>query len=407
MRILHVIPSMNPADGGPVTAVHGIVNKTARLGYRNEVLALDPPDARWLKDIPFSVTPLGPGRGPLRSSRLRDWMTNNAKRFDVAVVHGLWLSPTRSARETWLRTGLPYVVYTHGMLDVAHRRTFPMRHLKKSLWWLTCERRVLADAAALLFTCDAERLLAANTFWPRLSFEHARIAPCCVEPPPGDEDQQIAAFRSTFPQLTDARLLLFLSRIHPKKGVDLLLDAFIKLAHSDPRLMLMVAGPGDEQYIQLLKRRARSAGIAERVIWPGMLLGDLKWGALRSAELFCLPSHQENFGIAITEALACGTPVLITDRVNISTMIDEAGAAIVCKDSQKATFEALHSWLLCSEAKRLQMSEAANRCFQQEFQSDVAAARFHEAIASVRAPVSREGSLAATNADCWSAAPMK
>lgn len=385
MRIVHLIPSMNPADGGPVTAVRDFVTSTARLGCSSEIASIDSPDAPWVEEIPCPIVPLGPGFGPLRSSsKMRNWLCQNASRFDIAVVHGVWLYPTQCARQCRLRTGLPYVVYTHGMLDVTHRRVFPLKHLKKSLWWLVRERRSLSEASALFFTCEEERKLSSQSFWPSIPFINSQIAPYCVEPPPDSAAEHVEAFRSAFSGLTGRRLLLFLGRIHPKKGVDLLLEAFITCAKREPRLTLMVAGPGDEGYINKLKRRAMSAGITDRILWPGMLLGDLKWGALRSADLFCLPSHQENFGIAITEALACGTPVLVSHRVNIAKTISGAGAAFTCDDNQVSTTEALQLWLQQPEHGRHAMRKAAIRCFEEEFRADVAAKRFIEALESAR-----------------------
>jgi glycosyltransferase involved in cell wall biosynthesis len=122
--------------------------------------------------------------------------------------------------------------------------------------------------------------------------------------PPRDAERQRKASLQRFPQLRGQRILLFLSRIHPKKGVGLLIEAIAVVAHADPRLHLVIAGPDQLGWQESLQQRAAEIGIAERITWPGMLIGELKWGAFRCAELFCLPSHQENFGIVVTEALA-------------------------------------------------------------------------------------------------------
>jgi len=139
--------------------------------------------------------------------------------------------------------------------------------------------------------------------------------------PTGDAEQQQKLFLRRFPHLRDQRLVLFLSRIHPKKGVDLLIEAFAAVAPMDPRLQLVIAGPDQVGWQAQLQQRAAALGIAERITWPGMLGGDLKWGAFRAAELFCLPSHQENFGVVVAEALACGLPVAIAEHVNISAEV--------------------------------------------------------------------------------------
>jgi glycosyltransferase involved in cell wall biosynthesis len=374
---------MNPADGGPVTAIRDCVRATARFDCHSEIVCLDPGEAAWLLDQPCPVTALGAGRGPFRTNaRLEEWMIDNSSRFDSAVVHGLWLYPTRCAAVVHRATGLPFAVYTHGMLDIAHRRNFPIRHVKKSLWWIARERQVLNEAGAIFFTSAAERDLAARTFWPRIRFERAEIVPYCVEPPPADSARHIATFRNAFPELGERRLILFLSRIHPKKGVDLMIDAFASVAGSDVRLRLMIAGPGSPTYIDKLQAMAVSAGVADRIIWPGMLQGDLKWGALRAAELFCLPSHQENFGIVIAESLACGTPVMITDRVNIAPIPRAAGAGLVSRDTRQGVTSTLKQWLSLTARERSAMGNNAVGCFERDFAADAAALRFLEALPS-------------------------
>ena len=377
MTILHVIPSLNPRDGGPVTAVRDFVRAAARHGCESEVATLDTPDAVWLRDVDCPVTACGEGKSPaLSSGRLTGWMVANASRFDCAVVHGLWLSPTRCAAQVHRRTGLPFAVYVHGMLDVAHRTTFPIRHLKKSLWWAMCEHRVLSEASAIFFTSDVEKRLAARTFWPRLSLERARIAPYCVEPPPSEADKHVEMFRQRFPSITSKRLLLFLSRLHPKKGIELLLEAFAAAAPTDPALHLMIAGSGEPRYERKLRAHAASRGLSERITWPGLLQDEMKWGALRSADLLCLLSYQENFGIVIAEALACGTPVLITNRVNIAPTISSAGAGIVTDCSHRGASEGLQRWLSTSRTEQTAMRSHALSCFASEFSSDRAATRF-------------------------------
>ena len=185
--------------------------------------------------------------------------------------------------------------------------------------------------------------------------------------PPSDVEGQRHAFLERFPHLRDQRILLFLSRIHPKKGVDLLIDAFAALAASDPRLCLVIAGPDQVGWQAALHQRAVALGIADRITWPGMLTGELKWGAFRCAELFCLPSHKENFGIVVAEALACGLPVAIAEPVNIATDIVQAGAGIVCADTASSTEEALRSWLSMTPETRAEMRRRCLQLFIEHF----------------------------------------
>ena len=144
--------------------------------------------------------------------------------------------------------------------------------------------------------------------------------------------------------------MLFLGRIHRKKGCDLLIDSFIKLASLDPGLHLVMAGPDQQNWSADLQAQVAAAGLTPRVHWPGMLHGDVKWGALCAAECFILPSHQENFGIAVAEALACSRPVLLADKVNIAPEIAADGAGLMQPDTPEGTDTLLRTWIDMSPA---------------------------------------------------------
>jgi glycosyltransferase involved in cell wall biosynthesis len=172
--------------------------------------------------------------------------------------------------------------------------------------------------------------------------------------------------------------LLFLSRIHEKKGVDILLDAYAKLVASAPSTnafpALVVAGPcADPEYLDGLRKKAAAIPAPGLVLWPGMLQGDAKWGAFRAADAFVLPSHQENFGIAVAEALACGAPVLISNQVNIWREVEAAGAALVGPDTADGTYQLLSSWLALSVDERARLRQAAEECFASRFEISRAA----------------------------------
>jgi glycosyltransferase involved in cell wall biosynthesis len=163
------------------------------------------------------------------------------------------------------------------------------------------------------------------------------------------------------------RYILYLSRIHPKKGCDLLVDAFASVADANPDLFLIVAGPDQTGWVKTLQDQASHLGVADRILWPGILQGDAKWGAYYGCEAFILPSHQENFGIVVAEALACGKPVLITDKVNIWREISAAKAGLVAPDTSEGVKQLLQQWLSLSPEERAAMGDAARRCFEERF----------------------------------------
>jgi glycosyltransferase involved in cell wall biosynthesis len=267
------------------------------------------------------------------------------------------------------------------MLDPWFRRTFPLKHLKKWCYWPWGEYRVLRDAKGVLFTCERERQLARESFW--LYQAREQVISYGTAAPAGDPALQRQQFLERFPELAGKRVLLFLGRIHPKKGVDLLIDAFAAVANADENLQLVIAGPDQVGWQQALQRQAEALGIADRISWPGMLRGDLKWGAFHAAELFCLPSHQENFGIAVAEALACGLPVAIGEPVNISGEVAEARAGLVHADTAEGTRDALQQWLALDGAERRAMGERGRALFVERYEIKAAAAHFQQLLGRV------------------------
>jgi glycosyltransferase involved in cell wall biosynthesis len=193
------------------------------------------------------------------------------------------------------------------------------------------------------------------------------VATLGIADPPVDGALQREAFLGKFPVCRGKRLLLFLGRIHEKKGCDLLLSAFAKIASRFPDLLLVMAGP-EQPGVSCWRELAGTLNIGERVLWTGMLSGDVKWGAMRAADAFVLPSHQENFGIAVAEALACGLPVLISREVNIWREIDEAHAGFVEPDDNAGTLRLLERWLDLSPAEQDAMRLRARECFVRSFE---------------------------------------
>jgi glycosyltransferase involved in cell wall biosynthesis len=373
MRILHVIGSLSPADGGPPEAVRQLARAYAKIGVDVEVLCQDPPNAPFLASLTFPVHALGQrwlGRFGL-SPRLWRWLHRNAARFDGIVMNGLWIFPNIAVRSAALRAGTPYAVFPHGSLDPWFNKKYPLKHLKKLLYW-PLQYPVLRDARAVLFTTATERDLAATSFRPN-RWKGIPVA-YGISNPAGDPAAQIQAFHEKFPALRGRRFLLFMSRLHEKKGCDLLVEAFARLAQDFPDVDLVIAGPDPVGLQAKLQKRAARSGIAARVHWPGMLSGDLKWGALRSAEAFVLPSHQENFGIVVVESLAAGRPVLISNQVNIWPDIQADGAGLIDADTLEGTEHLLRRWLELTPAEREAMTARARPCFSSRYSMERAAA---------------------------------
>ena len=367
MRILHIVGSINPAAGGPTEAIRMII-RYRPPGYEAEVATLDSPDAPFLGEFPFEVHALGNRKKFWYSPRLIPWLRANLHRFDGVIVHGLW-EFTGLAALIAVAGRKPYLVFTHGMLDPYFKRRYPLKHIKKWLYWLLVQYWVLRAASRVMFTTEIERDLATKTFW--LWHWNPMVVSYGADPQLPDIDELIPAFHQRFPELDvedpGRRYLLFLSRIHPKKGCDLLLQAFSKVAPAHPQLHLIMAGPDAGDMRAHLQTIVDDAGLGDRVHWPGMLKGDAKWGAFAVSDAFVLPSHQENFGIAVAEALACGRPVLISDQINIAPEIEADGCGIVEPDTLEGTVRLLERWLALDPAQREAMQRQTKITFSRRY----------------------------------------
>lgn len=373
-RILHVIQSIDPRGGGPIAGIHEL--RQADSANCHEILSLDDPDSDLVRSSSPPVAAVGPA-GFLGYARgLVPWLSRHGRDYDIVVIHGLWRFHSFGSWLALRRRPVPYFVHVHGMLDPWFNEQYPLKRLKKSLFWPWTEYRVLRDAAAVIFTSEDERERARQSFAPYRCRE--TVIPYGIAPPPGDPARLRDDFLQRFPNLREKRLFLYLSRIHPKKGCDLLVEAFAQHASADPRLQLVMAGPDQVGWIKDLKAQASRLGIADRIHWPGMLEGDLKWGAFHAAEVFVLPSHQENFGIVVVEALACGTPVLISRGVQIWREIESAGAGMVEADDLAGTKRLIGSWLAFPGEERNAYRDRARACFEKVFRVEDFVSRWQQ-----------------------------
>ena len=371
-RLLHVVASIAPSEGGTSEGLRTLAESCPGA----EVACLDDPEAPHLRGLKFPVHGLGPAQGTYRySPRWQGWIEANLGRFDGLVIHGLWQFHSYGTYRVALgRT--PYAVFPHGMLDPYFKRAFPGKHFKKQVYWLARENRVLRDARAVCFTTSIERDAARGTFWPN------RGKPVVVSfgtlQPPGDAAVQREVFLARFPALQGRRFFLFLSRIHRKKGCDLMLEAFARLAGEYPDMDVVMAGPDPDGLRPQLEARARVLGLERRVHWTGMLAGDEKWGAFHAALGFVLPSHQENFGVAAVEALACGVPVLLSDKVNIWPEILQDESGIVNPDTAEGTFQSMITLLRMTAEERQHLVRNGRACFRSRYEMQRTAAALNE-----------------------------
>ena len=421
MKLLHVIPSMDPAQGGVAQAVRNMVPALAQLDVHNEVLSFDAADTAFLGRDAFPVHAIGPAKGGYGyCPALQPWLAAHLQNFDGVIAHGLWqhhCAGTWSAIARFRRShpSAPdsprFYVMPHGMLDPYFQKA-PGRRLKalrNTVFWKFIEARPVNNADGVLFTCAEELTLARQPFTPYHPRRELEVGLGIEAPPPRHADMA-PAFAERCPQVAGRPYLLFLSRLHEKKGTDLLIRAYLQLraqwqrdggTRSDGRELpaLVVAGPGlDTDHGRLLQQLAASqpdaAGGTNDIHFPGMLSGAAKWGALYGCSAFVLPSHQENFGIAVVEAMACGRPVLISRQINIWRECEPGG--IVADDTQGGALELLTRWLALSPQQQVMLGHEAHAAYQRHFEVGEAARRLKEALQPGTPPVSERLPTAST-----------
>jgi len=407
MKILHIMASMDPKLGGVCQALKTMVaglNQTA--GIINEIVSFDKPDASFIDQNLCTIHALGAGKGPwFQNAAYVPWLLQNLAGFDVVILHGLWnyqgFGLNKAFRKLKQKTdhstvfSTRFFVMPHGMLDPYFQKAKgrKIKAIRNWFYWKIIEQKIVNRANGLLFTCEAEKLLAKNTFSPYLP-EKELVVGLGVDEPPAFTANMQTAFSNHCSGLAKDPYLLFISRIHEKKGVDLLIDAYSNLdtvnSAPDKNLAnshasfttqklpkLVIAGPGLETaYGQKMKLAAVALQPQQPLVYfPGMLTGDAKWGAFYGSEAFILPSHQENFGIAVVEALACGKPVLISNQINIHKEISNAEAGFVAEDTVEGAAQLLLQWNSLSSEEKTRMGINARKCYEMYFA--VAAATQH------------------------------
>jgi glycosyltransferase involved in cell wall biosynthesis len=387
MKLLHIIGSMNPHTGGPCQTIRNFAPWFIEQGHTLEVVCLDDPNSDYLPEENFRIHALGQGRGSWNyHPALSPWLEKNLPQFDAVILNGLWQFQGYALWKVAKQPkSPPYYIFPHGMLDPWFQKMSvrPLKTLRNWIFWKLIQHRIIHDAAGLLFTCEEERRLARRPFRP-YSPRQEKVVGLGLPEPPEYHAGMKTAFAEKCPGLSEKKYFLFLGRIHPKKGVDLLIKAYAAFCRStsDSSLpKLVIAGPGLETpYGQNLQKLASEICPSDSVFWPGMLTGDAKWGAIYDCENFVLPSHQENFGIAVVEALACGKPVLISDQVNIWREIKTDGAALVGENSVAGTTRLFLDWNNLSAEARLKMAAQAKPCFQRFFSIESAGSKLLAAV---------------------------
>lgn len=387
MKVLHVIPSIGPLRGGPSAAVLAMVAALRQQGVDAAILTTDDNGPGRFQDLPVGrwsefggvpvlafrrwMPPLAPLREFAVSPAFSRWLGRHLGDYDLLHVHALFSYPSTSAMVQARRAGVPYLLRSIGQLD----RWSLAQSARRKRWMLRLvERRNLLGAAAIHVTSEQESQAVddLNLDVPRL------VLPLGVSLPPDLPRRP--------PRPADAPVrFLFLSRLHPKKRLDVLLEALALLQARAPDRAweLRIAGSGDPDYSTRCRSLARRLGLEPRCHWLGFLEGEAKWRELTQADWFVLPSASENFGIAVVEALAAGTPVLISPEVAVAPQVAAAGAGLVVPGTAEDLAIALERALQPPADQQL---DAARNLARDQFSWSTLATRLITAYAALPTP---------------------
>jgi glycosyltransferase involved in cell wall biosynthesis len=371
MRILRVISSVDKKNGGPINGLLSTTPLLIEMGHEVEVLTFDKVAYGDVLNLEFPCYGFDDVKFGYRfSQKAREWLMDNISSYDAVIIHGIWQYHSYITARACMKMNIPYVLFTHGMLDPWFNKGEFLKYLKKLIYWKFIEGAVVRNARSVLFTSEVESKVSSTSFAPYKA--NSKVV-SYGSPEALYDKSSIDDFFECYSTLRDKKFLLFLGRIHPKKGLELTIRSFPELLKHKPDYMLAIAGPDSFGEQSRLISIAKEVGIESNIVWLGMLDGVLKWGALYAAHAFILTSHQENFGIAVSEALSASLPVLISDKVNIYQTILDGRCGLVGADSVDGISEVLSEWALVDDDGVAEMSRNAYSCYLKNFSIRAAA----------------------------------
>ena len=370
MKVLHVIPSLSSTQGGPSFALPLMERALAGSAVEMTVVSTDDDGPGRHLAVPLGqpVFSHSATRFYFRkqaefykvSLPLSHWLNKNVNQFDLVHIHALFSFSSTAAAWAARKQEIPYIIRPLGVLN--HWGMENRRKFLKSLSFRFVEFPILQHAAALHYTSHAEQQEAEQTGAKVPSV----IIPLGIDTAAFEKLPRPESFLNRFPQARGKKLVLFLSRLDAKKGLDMLLPAFVAVKRRQPQAMLIVAGNGEKEFTDNLQRQSVKLGLANDILWPGFLAGTEKLSAFSVATVFVLPSYSENFGIALVEALAAGLPCVTTTGVAVSKEIAANNAGIVVPPNEIGLAAALDK-LLADEVLCERLGGNARRLAQAQF----------------------------------------
>jgi glycosyltransferase involved in cell wall biosynthesis len=306
------------------------------------------------------------------------WLDEHVSEYDLVHIHAVFNHSCIAAARACREQRVPYIVRPLGTLDPW---SLKQKSLRKKAFWYAGIKTMLTSAAAIHYTTKGEQEAVESS----LGLNHGVVVPLGVDmtAKPLHSRRTIESFGERFPELLEKPYVLVLSRLHPKKALEVLLEAFLSLIErlEFREWRLVLAGEGPASYVASLERTVEEHQANDFVVFPGWLDGEQKEAALGNARLLALPSHHENFGLCVMESMACGIPVLVSPQVNLAPEIEMAGAGWIAEVDKDSLEDALAE-ALSSEEERTRRG-AAGLALANNFAWPVVAGRLAELYTSL------------------------
>ena len=387
LRVLHVMPSVSPKHGGPSAALPLFVRSLVPYDVKVTIATTDDDGPGGRLNVPLQQ--IVPGRDNTdaiyfrkstefykMSPTLARWLDRQVADYDAVHIHALFSFSSFAAARAARRARVPYIVRPLGVLNewgMQNRRRLVKRWSLKMI-----ELPILREAAAIHYTAEAERREAAAAH-PEIASFRSVVIPIPIEP---GQPSDPSLFYDRFSSAAQRRIILFLSRLDPKKGIELLLTAFREVRDEFPDALLVVAGSGEKTYVESLRQKARDLGCDRDVLWTGFIAGEEKTALLAAASLFVLPSYSENFGIAAAEALAAGIPSILSEHVAIADDAADAGAALIVPCEAGVIAKGMRQ-LLSDAASRDRLGVQGRALIRERFSLEAVGAQLFELYQSI------------------------
>ena len=368
IKILRIIPTLDPKYGGPsktiidssyllakkgfdIDILTGVQKKSSNKNYifKSNRIKIINKGEHHLGDYCFNFNQF-------------KWLYKNRHKYDYTIVHGLWQFSTLMAR---LLLKNRYFVFIHGQLDPWFNENF-LKKIKKQIYWFFFERKNLLSSKFVLITSQGEKLSLNKTFVNTKNIRK-KVIRYGIFKPKINKKKILIKFYNKFPQFKKKKFYLFLGRFHEKKGCDVLIKS-IKLVEKKINGLILFAGPQkNDHYEKKIKNLINRYKLNKKIIFSNMLLDDFKWGAILASKAMVLSSHGENFGVSLVESMCLGKPVLTTNKVNISKEILNYNAGFISKDNVNDFAKILLKFDKLKKKKLKILSHNALSCFNKNF----------------------------------------